>query len=283
MIKNLFAFVTFGNLPFTQLTVKSIRETVHNPYDIFAVVGKPGDTYTKEWLDSEGIANVVHTENMGFPVSVNDIYDYAWVYNNYDNLILCGNDIVLYPYAGDSLINFANVSTYKVISALQYDVKDLLNEHPDAEKYFTGSNYIIDDFTDEPWRKFTDYSEELSIADMQLYDIQNLCLYKRDAFDKVGYTDVNFFPAYYIDNDYAMRLVASNIKCCTLTNARFFHFWSRTIHQGSGGSTPKYFEANRRYYKMKWGGDVGHERKIPDIRITTRDHELITVRRWRNK
>lgn len=263
--------------------VKSIRETVHNPYDLFGIVGQPNDLATKEWLDFENIANIMHSENMGFPVSVNDIYDYAWKHNDYDNLILCGNDIVLYPYAGDSLINFANASTYKVISGLQYDVRDLIEEFPDTAKHFNSGNYNIDDFTFEPWRSFTNYWEELSIADMQLHDIQNLCLYKKDIFEKVGYTDANFFPAYYIDNDYARRLVLSGIKCCTLTNARFFHFWSRTIHQGSGGSTPHYFENNRKYYKMKWGGDVGHERKVPELLITSREHETEVVRKWRNK
>jgi GT2 family glycosyltransferase len=272
---------TFGNLQFTQLAFQSVKETVHNPYDLFAVVGKPGDTYTKEWLDFEGIPNVVHNENLGFPYSVNDIYDYAWKYNDYDNLILMGNDVVLYPYAGDSLIDFANVSLYSVISGLQYDVKDLFDNFPEVRRQFVGDDYIIEDFSQRPWDYFKDYSPELSIADMQLFDIQNLCLYKRKAFEKVGYTDVNFYPAYYIDNDYANRIVKSHLNCCTLTNARFFHFWSRTIKQGTGGSTPYYFENNRKYYKQKWGGLPGSETANPPIKIDSRVGELEAVRGWR--
>ena len=42
MSKNLFAFVTFGLPEFTKLAVESIRETVKNDYDIFAILGKPG-------------------------------------------------------------------------------------------------------------------------------------------------------------------------------------------------------------------------------------------------
>ena len=57
---------------------------------------------------------------------------------------------------------------------------------------------------------------------------------KRDIFDRIGYTDVNFYPAYFVDNDYAKRIQLAEIKCCTLQNARFFHFWSRVFKQGSG-------------------------------------------------
>lgn len=275
--------VTFGGLPFSQLAFQSIKETVHNPYDLFAVVGKPGDTQTKEWLDFEGIPNTVHNENMGFPYSINDIYDYAWKYNDYDNLIILGNDVSLYPYAGDSLIEFANVSTYEVISALQYDVRDLVGQFPDVSRHFVGDDCIIKDFSARPWDRFEGYSKDLSIADMQLFDIQNLCLYKKKYFNVVGYTDVNFYPAYFVDNDLAMRIVKSNLRCCTLTNARFFHFWSRTLKQGSGGSNQHYFENNEGYYKLKWGGKVGYETTTPPIKIDDRSDEVAAINRWRKK
>lgn len=283
MARSLFAFVTFGNLSFSQQAIKSLRETVKSEYDIFAVVGKPGDWATREWLEKEGIPHVMHTENMGFPYSLNDIYDYAWVTHNYANLIIFGNDIIFYPYAGDALIQLADRTDYQVISALQYDVHDLISEFPETEESFKGGNFIIEDFSAEPWKKFTGYSPVNLIADMSLYDIQNLCLYKREAFDKVGYTDVNFYPAYFVDNDYARRLVLSGIKCCSLVNARFFHFWSRTIHQESGGSNSKYFKNNQDFYIRKWGGKVGYELSHPQIYIGSRAGELEAIRHWRNK
>lgn len=281
MSKNLFAFCTFGLLQFTKLAVESIRDTVKNEYDIFVVVGKPDDFETKQWLDEQNIINVMHTENMGFPVAVNDIYDYAWKINNYDNLILMGNDIILYPYAADSLIDLAGNSDYKIISAFQYEVRDLVRDYPETARYFSGDKYIITDFSAKPWEKFTGYSEEPNLEEMQLYDIQNLCLYKRDVFDKIGYTDVNFFPAYFVDNDYAKRIDLAGIKCCTLKNAMFFHFWSRVFKQGSGGSTDYYFESNERYYKQKWGGEFGKETKAPKIEIFSRENELSIIRKWR--
>jgi GT2 family glycosyltransferase len=199
--------VTFGLTQFTKLAIDSIRATVKNPYEIFVVVGKPGDSETLNWLATEpNIKFKVHTENMGFPSSLNDIYDYAWKENNYDNLILLGNDVILYPYAGDSLINFANETDYKIVSALQYDVRDLIKDYPETAKYFRGDRFIIEDFSGKPWENFTGYSENIVVDDMRLYDIQNLCLYKRDVFDTIGYTD-KLFPAYFVDNNYAKKFL----------------------------------------------------------------------------
>src|ERR1041385_4248856 len=98
MSRNLLAFCTFGGLKFTKLLIKGIQETTRNPYSLFVVVGKPGDWETRDWLLAQGIPHTMHAENMGFPFSVNDIYDYAWNLNNYDNLVLMGNDVIPYPY-----------------------------------------------------------------------------------------------------------------------------------------------------------------------------------------
>jgi len=282
-MKTLIGFVTFGNLPFTQLTVNSIRETTRNEIDFVGVVGKPGDTATLNWLDSVGIPSICHTENFGFPYSLNDIYDYAWKFNDYDNLIIVGNDIVAYPYAIDSLIDYANSTDYLVISALQYDVKNLVRDFPETRGYFTEKTFKITDFSSRCWELFKHYSDKQDVADMRLYDIQNMCLYKKEVFERIGYTDVNFYPAYYVDNDYAMRIIHAKMKCCTLVNARFFHFWSRTIHQETGGSSNNYFENNRKYYKLKWGGDFGKETKNPGIIINNRDYELGAIQNWKRQ
>ncbi len=283
MSKNLLGIVTFGNTNFTKLAVESILKTCDYPIDVFIVVGKPGDSETLDWVSTNGYDFIVHRENMGFPFSVNDIYDYAWRTHQYDNLIIAGNDIVAYPHAVNSMIDLANNSDYECISALQYDVRDLVRQFPSTGEFFRGDTYIFEDFNQRPWEYFRDYSDVKEIKDMQLYDIQNLCLYRGGLFDSVGYLDVNYYPAYFVDNDYARRIVLSGNRCCTLGNARFFHFWSRTIHQGTGGSTHRFFENNRKYYTDKWGGPPGGETKHAPIRIESREYEIDKIRYWRTK
>lgn len=283
MNKTLVGIATFGNLIFTKECVKSIKETTSYPVDFFIVVGKPGDIETLDWVNQENIPHKVHTKNMGFPYSINDIYDYTWKENNYDYLILAGNDTIAYPNCVNLLIEFADKSRYNCLSAVQYDVKMLVSDYPETKQYFSGNDYIINDFAQEPWKKFTKYNEPLSIGSMQLSDIQNFCLYKKTIFDVVGYTDVNFYPTYFVDNDYARRIVNSGLLCCTLAHARFFHFWSRTIKQETGGSTNKNFENSESYYIRKWGGKFKEETILAPTLINSREGEELTISYWRNQ
>lgn len=282
--RTLVGFCTFGGTKFSQLAVQSIRETSTEEVDFFAIVGKPGDIETIEWLEEEGIPYKVHEKNMGFPYSVNDIYDYAWKENDYPYLILMGNDIVAYPKAINQLIYVADTTDNEVISALQYDVKlGLTVEFPETLEIFEGENLVYNG-KGKPWEKFTDYDLELEVADMKLYDIQNLCLYTKKYFEVIGYTDVNFFPAYFIDNDLARRIVNSGLKCCSVTSARFFHFWSRTLHESKDHDhTPPKFERNRGYYIEKWGGDFKEETIEAPCLISSREGEEEVVAYWRNK
>ena len=299
MNKNLIGIVTFGNLEFTKLTVQSIRETVKNPYELYIVIGKPEDTDTLNWLNKEQISHMYHDQNYGFPYSVNDIYDYAWKKNNFDTLTIIGNDVIALPYAIDSLIEVANTTDFTWICSRQLDCKSMVARWPKTEKYFTGSKMIFEDFTARPWDEITPiWSEEILINSTPLSDVHNLALYKREVFDTIGYIDVNFYPAYYEDNDYVRRAVNAKLKSCTLDNSIYFHFWSRTIHQGEGGSNGGYFANNRRFYTTKWGGNFGKElwdipfRGVPHIlaadielsatlNIISRDNEKAIIDYWK--
>ena len=293
--------VTFGNVEFSKLTVKSIKETTENNIEFFVVVGKPDDHATKEWVDTFDIPNIVHERNHGFPASLNDIYDYAWKIRNFDNLIIVGNDIVAYPYAIDSLINKADNSDWEWISSSQFDVRALVNMYPKAKDMFSKEGkFRFTRFGDlEPWNLHDDWkrTDEALEPDV-IKDVHNLCLYKQSVMDKIGYIDVNFYPAYYSDNDYARRGVNAGLKTCALGNSQYFHFWSRTIHQGSGGSTGRYFDNNRRFYISKWNGDFAKEQwTVPfngqtypltknvilqgSLKIDDRSQEELITRFWR--
>ena len=282
--KVMLGMVTFGNLPFTKLAIESVKNTSSYPIKYFVVVGKPGDVETQSYLTAEGIEFIVHDKNYGFPKSINDIYDRCWKGDDqYDYLILAGNDIVCYPYCIDSLIDVALTTDYDVISANQFNTKNLIAEQPDTAKYFHGKNLVITDFSSRCWERFDRYSPTLDIEDKTMRNLQNLCLYKRSLFNDIGYTDVNFFPAYYVDCDYTIRVaISGTLKYCTVINAKFFHFWSRTLFQESGGSNDKFFNNNRSFYIGKWGGDWGNEVKRPPILISDRLLEDQIIEHWRN-
>lgn len=300
-MKNLIGMVTFGNIAFTQLAIQGIRETVKEPYDLFLIVGKPEDEATVGWLQREGIPHIAHDYNYGFPYSVNDIYDYAWKENNYDNLIILGNDVIPYPDAIDNMIILAGLTQYDWICGREYNVKALVRDKPETKAYFSGPNLVFNDFgTAEPWKKFDAPVKGIKAEkDAGLSDVHNLTLFKKKVFENVGYIDVSFYPAYYEDNDYVRRAILAGTTSCRSDGTFYFHFWSRTIHQETGGSNSRFFNLNRNYYIAKWGGDFGQEkfdipfngepfsvRDIPlcgDINIQTRENEKEIIREWRRK
>jgi GT2 family glycosyltransferase len=301
MSKTVVGMVTFGNVEFSKLTIKSIKETTESDLDFFVVVGKPNDPETIAWLNEDHIAYTEHETNIGFPAGLNDIYDYAWVDHAYDNLIICGNDIVAYPYAIDSLIHKADNSDWEWISSSQFDVRALCDMYPQAKDMFSKEGkFRFSKFGEaEPWNLHDHWKDQSDRVEPDVIkDVHNLCLYKPSVMDKIGYIDVNFYPAYYSDNDYARRGVNAGLKTCALANSQYFHFWSRTIHQGSGGSTGRYFDNNRRFYISKWGGDFAHEawttpfNGVPypltknvllpaSLKIDDRSQEEIITRFWR--
>jgi hypothetical protein len=93
--------------------------------------------------------------------------------------------------------------------------------------------------------------------------VRNLCLFKRSVFEKLGYADVNFWPGgYFEDNDYCARALRAGVKTCALRHSVYFHFWSRTIHQGgrAGSFHARTFDACRQFYETKWGGNFKAEK-----------------------
>src|SRR5208282_502277 len=255
-MKTAIGIVTYGNAQFTRLGLVEIIKRVKDWREtICLVTGKPGDTDTVDLARTYGTEIIRHQENKGFPASINDLYDWAWGEGRFDNLIMMGNDVVPFPGAIDALINQAATTDYELIAGSELDARSLVERYPDARQHFAGPNLLFTNFKARPWDLHKDNVRPPYVADGVIANVHNLCLFKRSVFDKLGYIDVNFFPAYFSDNDYCMRGVFEGLKSCALYHAEYFHFWSRTIHQGTDTDhSNRAFQLNEEYYRLKWGG-----------------------------
>lgn len=304
MSKTLIGIVSYGGLPFLELALRSIQETT-NKVDILVIAAKPADDEMWNFLAERRICKALrHDQNKGFPASVNDLLEYAFSGDAewdlvYDNLIIMGNDVVSMPGAIDAMIDTADTTDYEMVCGSEFNAQFLVNNYPEARQFFSGENLIFSDFSARPWELHKE--RRSGIEPHQRKDIRNFTLFKRSAFEKAGYADVNFFPnGYFEDNDYAIRCDKLGVSACGLSEAAFFHFTSRTIHQNVSRDHGGYFSRNGGQYVHKWGGPVGGERYdlpyhgdpyelapgllLPGaLKIESRDQEDAIIEYWRNK
>lgn len=296
MSKTLIGITSYGGLPFLKLALGSIRATTTTPVVVVVIVAKPGDDEMFDFVSSRGLLAMPHEINRGFPASCNDLFDIAFRKEDFDNLIIMGNDVVAMPGAIDALINCADITDYDMICGSEFDSRFLVANYPEARQFFHGPNNDFTDFTARPWELHKDFRE--GIEPGALKDVRNFTLYKRRVFDVVGYADANFWPnGYFEDNDYALRCNHAGIRACGLKEAAFFHFWSRTIHQGEARPNNVFFERNKIHYIHKWGGGVGQETyRIPyregdyelapglvlpgTLKISDRSQEAAIIQHW---
>jgi len=97
----------------------------------------------------------------------------------------------------------------------------------------------------------------------------------RTAYEVVGMFDENFMPMYYEDNDYYRRCALSGIGIQVIEGTEIIHKGSESLFTVPGlrEQNNRTFEANRRYYIRKWGGEPGREvynRPFDDARFGTR-------------
>lgn len=305
--RTLVGVCAYGGLKFLEIGLNAIRESAAG-VDVLVIVAKPGDTEMHNFLDAFEERNrfenmrlhvMGHPSNEGFPAAVNDMYDWAFVREDYgglyDNLIIMGNDVVPMPGAIEAMIRCADTTDYEMVCGSEFNARFLYDHYPEARKFFRGDDLIFTDWGARPW--LLHHDGQTGVEPDTRKDIRNLTLFKRSSFEKVGYDDVNFWPnGYFADNDYGRRCDLLNVKACGLKEAAFFHFTSRTLKQGEKRPHDTYFERNRIYYTHKWGGDVGHEKyfipfnggpyslgevEIPlEMKIGTRERESRCIARW---
>ncbi len=285
---------TYGNLGFTKMTVDHIKRTTNTSYELILIIGKPGDVDTLRFCRQNQIHYLMHDYNKGLPASINDLYDQSFVYGKADALVVVGNDVLPYWNSINRLVDQANISNYDWISGTVTSITGLISRVPETQRYFSGGekgrNFNGSSLPE--WLDKYKYTENPMVVDLARFkiigDSHNMCLFTKHLFQTIGYIDVNFYPAYYEDNDYSHRAQLAGLKLCRLQNSRYFHFWSRTIHQGNMKKiNDKYFSMNKSFYIEKWGGEPGKESfskpyngKKGSLNITSRANEDKIIKSW---
>ncbi len=303
MGRTLVGICAYGGLRFLKLGVEALKKEwgYGNPgpygFDVFVIIAKPGDDEMIQWLLKKDLNLLGHTTNRGFAAAINDMYDFAFAHGDYDHLIVMGNDVIPMPNAVRRMIQCARETHYEMVCGSEFDVRFLHNNYPEVRQHFDGDNLVPKQsaFDERVWEIHRDFHEGVEPDTRK--DIRNFTLFKRSAFEKVGYADVNYYPnAYYEDNDYGRRCDLMGVSACGLKQAAFFHWWSRTKNEGEARPHHVFFDRNRVFYTHKWHGEPGQEKlatpfgggpyklgdiDVPcDMKISSRDHESACINYW---
>jgi len=255
---------TFNCLKYTKLFLESIKCSY--PHEVFVIDNGSVDG-TPKFLKEQGINHIRYEENRGFSYAYNDAMDRAFKSGEDNLLLFCGNDIIFRPDCVDHLVQALLESDFEMFCGNEVLNKEVLEENEAALERFA--------------YKFSFHEPKYDGLVYGPGGMNHSCIIrKKSSFNKVGYYDVGFYPAYFEDNDYARRCDLLGVKYGTVESAIFYHFWSRAIHEGGVAQLNSLrFEKNRQYYIDKWGGSVGNESHTSpfnsgsDVRISTRDDE----------
>lgn len=296
MSKTLLSVCAYGGLPFLKMGMEVVKQT---PADALVIVAKPGDEEMVSWLRSQPFSTVSHSENRGFAGAINDMLDFAFVNGDYDNLIIMGNDVIPMEGAVEAMIKCADTTEFEMVCGSEFNSRFLVDHYPEARKFFYGDNLVFKDFGARPWLLHKE--RQTGVEPHSRKDIRNFTLFKRSAFEKAGYADVGFWSnGYYEDLDACRRLDRTNVSACGLKDSPFFHFWSRTIHQGENRDHGKLYRQNEHLYREKWGGLWNTETyELPyhgdpyelapgliiqsELRISSREQENDIINYWRSR
>jgi GT2 family glycosyltransferase len=166
-----------------------------------------------------------------------------------DLLLWCGNDILLRPNSVDHMVKAITETDYEMFCGNEVLNKEVLstNENAIAEFRF---KFSFDE------KKYDDLAYSHG-------GLNHSCLIrKKSVFDKVGYYDVNFYPAYFEDNDYHYRMRMKGYDIKDIPGCKVKHENSGTMKAYNETELKMHhqrFREARSRYLIKWGGEPAHE------------------------
>jgi GT2 family glycosyltransferase len=155
----------------------------------------------------------------------------------YDYVMILNNDVLLHPLAIDNLIE--RMSKDDVVLASCLNLRGQLGRPSDL---------------------FSSAIPDSSIPEAPHPDFSGFMV-TRMHWDKVGYFDEDYNPAYFEDNSYHRRIKLLGEKAICYPQAPYYHFGSQTTNQSKDFSRAiaMNFERNREVYMRMWGGVPDHE------------------------
>ena len=237
--------VSYGLWDKTIRCLKSFSDELSEYDEVIIIDANPDDPMPPELLATipDQVTVYKHMANMGFPFSINDLMEEAFVERGADYLFIMGNDTILAPGTWTEMVLAVEHSGIEFLFAEEMKVAEFQRRHPHAELNAFGEIYHSK-------------SEGEITPNEYITGFHNCSLISRHYFEKVGYVDTGFYPAYFEDLDYVKRGRLADMDHFKLKGSFYLHDESSTIRsqmKQKKANSNRYFRLNEGYYRMKWG------------------------------
>ncbi|MBD7909851.1 MULTISPECIES: glycosyltransferase family 2 protein [Clostridium] len=259
--------LTYNNLEYTQICVKSIKQyNSSDSYELLVVDNNSSDD-TPNWLNEQSdIKCILNKENKGFPAGCNQGIMIAEKEND---IFLLNNDTVIMP---NSIFNlrlalYSNENigaTGSVSNSISY-YQQISNQYGTFDEYmdYALQNNIPND---------EEYEQRLKLVGFAM-------LIKRKVLDKIGLLDERFTPGNFEDDDISLRIVMEGYKLLLCRDSYIHHFGSVSFKKDADKYI-KLLNTNEKKFEEKWGFSTRYN-LIIDYNlsqfITDNDSKIIEV------
>jgi len=151
-------------------------------------------------------------------------------------LFVINNDVIFHPETIDNLIESLHDTGYSMVTCNNIAPNMTIDQFKDMK---------IDTNKDHDMRPITNWREEGP-------DFSGFLITKK-TIDEIGYFDENYYPAYYEDNDYHIRILKAGKHAKRISRAPFYHFGSMTTVKNPGLSSTS--SITRGKFIEKWGAE----------------------------
>ena len=227
----------------TKRCVKSIIDKSFYPnYEIIIVDNASKDKTTKKILKelekSKRVKVIYNKKNYGF-AGGNNI---GMKKSTGDFLIILNNDTVITPGWISRLVYHASDKNTGLVGPVTNNIGN-------EAKIDLGYSNLK-----EMEGKIREYTSKHWGEKLELDRIAAFCWIKRrEIYEKIGGFDQRFFPAFFEDDDYCLRVKKAGYKIFCAEDVFIHHELGKTSGADSDVTKNKYFIINKRKFEEKWG------------------------------
>lgn len=195
---------------------KGMIDSIRTKQDfLLRVIDQESWDGTKERCEENGIACKRYQPRVSLSEAWNYAIQEALKDTECEYIFMPNNDVIFHKETIDNLLEAMEFTGYAMVTG--NNVAPVVQDRiPEFKKMA-----VPDNWKDEAMQPITNWREEG--PDFSCY------MLRRDAIKQIGWFDENYYPAYWEDNDFHLRILRAGLHAKRITGAPYYHYGSMTV------------------------------------------------------